>query len=261
MGDGFRQVFVILMYLFHPQYTVLLLEEPEVHLHPALIKKFINIIEWKNIDCQLFLTTHSPLFIHTTNLHRLFRVTKDENSTRVHSPRLIGRHLNYNRLTQELNAENVEMLFADKVLLVEGPSDHILMRGLIDRFYVGEKNIKVIQVYGKSNIDIYTELLEVFDIPYIVIFDLDALYDTGIKIIQDRVKQRFTNTEQSLINMLKKYSIYILPNGSIENNYPRRYQRRYKHKPQNALCAASRITKDEFNSPTMRYLKEIIDNL
>lgn len=261
LGDGFRQVFVILMYFFNPQYTILLLEEPEVHLHPALIKKLLKIIEQKNNDNQLFITTHSPLFIHTTNLHRLFRVTKEHGTTKVHSPRLSGHHLNYTRLTQELNAENTEMLFADKVLLVEGSSDHILMRGLIDRFYSGERNIKVVQIYGKSNIDIYTELLEVFDLPYLVLFDHDALYDIGIKIIQKRVKEKFTESERTLIDMLKKHNVYILPNGSIERNYPRRYQRRRKHKPQNALYAASRITEAEYNSPTMRYLKEVIDNL
>ncbi len=261
LGDGFRQVFVILMYLFNPQFTILLLEEPEVHLHPALIKKLVKIIENKNIYNQLFLTTHSPLFIHTTNLHRLFRVTKEKGSTKVHSPRLVGRRLNYTRLTQELNAENTEMLFADKVLLVEGPSDHILMRSLIDRFYNGEKNIKVIQIYGKSNIDIYTELLEVFNIPYAVLFDRDAIYDTGIKLIQNIIKQNFSKPETIMVKMLKKYGIYVLPNGSIEKNYPRRYQRRRKHKPQNALYAASRITESEYNSATMRYLKEVIDNL
>jgi len=261
MGDGFQQVFIILMYLFHPQYTILLLDEPEIHLHPALIKKLLNIIEYKNVDNQLFLTTHSPLFIHTTNLHRLFRVTKEETTTKVHSPRLVGQRLNYTRLIQELNADNTEMLFADKVLLVEGPSDHVLMRGLIDRFYSGEKNIKVVQTYGKSNIDIYTELLEVFDIPYVVLLDRDALYDTGIKLIQDKVKQDFTEPEQTLISMLKKYNTFILPNGSIEKNYPRRYQRLRKHKPQNALYAASRITKSEYNSQTMRYLKEVVDSL
>jgi len=52
-----------------------------------------------------------------------------------------------------------------------------------------------------------------------------------------------------------------LPNGSIEQNYPRKYQRRRKHKPQNAMYAASRITKTEFRSPLKKHLKEVIDSL
>ncbi|MDP2683882.1 MAG: AAA family ATPase [bacterium] len=261
LGDGFQQVFVILMYLFNPQYKILLLEEPEIHLHPALIKKLLKIFENRNYENQIFLTTHSPIFIHTTNLHRLFRVVKENNSTIVYSPRLVGKRLNYTRLKQELNAENSEMLFSDKVLLVEGPSDHILLRELIDRFYSGNKDIKVIQTYGKSNVDIYSELLEIFNIPYVVLLDRDALYDTGVKLLDSKVKQNFTKTETTLIQMLKKQNIFILPNGSIERNYPRKYQRRRKHKPQNAMYAATHITREEYYSPLMKNIKEVIDSL
>ncbi|MDD5039824.1 MAG: AAA family ATPase [Patescibacteria group bacterium] len=260
-GAGFQHVFSILLYLFHPEYTILLLEEPEIHLHPSLIRKLLYIFENRNLDNQIFLTTHSPLFIHPQNIHRIFRVTKFDNSTFVHSPRLAGIQLNYPRLLQELNADNCEMLFADAVLLVEGPSDHILMRGLINRFYKGTKDIKVIQVYGKSNIDIYADLLNVFNIPYIAMLDRDALYDTGIKIIQREIHGQFSESEEILIRQLKKKCIYIFPNGSIEYNYPRRYQRMHKHKTQNAMFAASRITAAEFQSTKMAFLREIIEQL
>ncbi|MFH1236568.1 MAG: AAA family ATPase, partial [Parcubacteria group bacterium] len=224
LGAGFQQVLVILMYLFHPQYTVLLLEEPEIHLHPALIKRLLRVVEEENRYNQVFLTTHSPLFIHTMNLHRLFRVTRERESTVVFSPRLIGKQLDYRRLTQELNADNTEMFFADKVLLVEGPSDHLLMRGMIDRFYRGGKDVKVIQTYGKSNVDVYAELLEIFHIPYVIMLDREALYDTGIQLFQKLDKKRPFKTHDSLINKLKRKGIFILPNGSIENNYPEKYQ-------------------------------------
>lgn len=261
LGNGFQQAFKILMYLFHPQYTILLLEEPEIHLHPALVKKLLRIFQKENLYNQIFLTTHSPLFIHTDNLHRLFRVTKEQGGTRVYSPRLIGKRLNYARLIQELNADNCEMFFADKVLLVEGPSDHILMRGLIDRFYKGEKNIKVIQTFGKSNIDIYVDVLKMFNIPYQILLDLDALYDTGIKLVQSQVAGKLAQPEPVLIKMLKEFNIFILSNGSIERNYPKKYQRRRKHKPQNALYAANNIKMSDYKSTVMKDLKEVIDNL
>lgn len=261
IGAGFQQVFIMLMYMFHPDYTILLLEEPEIHLHPALISKLLQILEQQNLYNQIFMTTHSPLFIHPENLHQLFRLVREGESTRVYSPRLSGHHLDYNRLTQELNAENCEMFFADAVLLVEGPSDHILMRGLINKFYEGISDIKVIQVYGKSNIDVYVELLEIFNVPYTVMLDQDALYDNGIKLINEVTKGSITNTEQVYIDELKKRHVFILPNGSIEKNYPRRYQRRHKHKTQNAIYAASRISRQEFDSPTMKYVREVIGDL
>lgn len=261
LGAGFQQIFVILMYLFHPQYTILLLEEPEIHLHPALIKKLLTIFEKENLDKQIFLTTHSPLFIHPTNLHRVFRVVRNQDSTIVYSPRLTGRQIDYSRLTQEMNADNCEMFFADKVLLVEGPSDHILMRGLIDRFYQGVKEIKVIQVYGKSNIDVYAELLEMFNIPYAIMLDEDAINNTNLKVINRHLPVKLNSRASDIIAGLKKFDVYILPNGSIEQNYPAKYQRRHKHKPLNAFHAATRITQVEYDSPQMKNIREIIEHL
>lgn len=261
LGDGFRQIFTILLYFYHPQYTILLLEEPEIHLHPALVKRLYAILEKENDGDQIFITTHSPLFITPTNLHRVFRVTRDGISTRVHSPRLGGNRINYARLKQELNADNLEMFFADSVLLVEGPSDHILMRGLIDRFYKGDRDIKVIQTYGKSNMDLYVELLKVFDIPYAVLLDHDGLYDTGVALVQKNLRGSVMESEDELIGQLKKDRIFILPFGSIERHYPRKYQRLRKHKPQNALYASQHITESEFYSPGLKYLREVIEAL
>ena len=261
LGAGFQQIFVILMFLFHPEYTILLLEEPEIHLHPALIKKLLAVFEKENLDNQIFLTTHSPLFIHPNNLHRIFRVVRENESTVVYSPRLQGKNIDYSRLTQEMNADNCEMFFADKVLLVEGPSDHILMRGLINRFYSGTKEIKVIQVYGKSNIDIYSELLEMFQIPYVVLLDQDAIRDVGLNLVQKHLRNWGFKTDKDLSKLLKKYSIFILPNGSIEKNYPLKYQKHHKHKPLNAFHAANKITTDEYQSPLMKNIREVIESL
>jgi len=261
LSDGLQQIFTILLYIFHPIYTIILLEEPEIHLHPGLIKKLLKNIESEELSNQIFLTTHSPLFIHTLNLHRLFRVIRENNSTIVYSPRLTGQKINYSRLTQELNADNCEMFFAEKILLVEGPSDHILMRGLIDRFYQGNSDVKVIQIYGKSNLDVYTNLLEMFNISYTVLLDEDALHDPGIELISKRLFGKSFNTEIEQILFLKSQNIFILPNGSIENNYPKKYQKKRKHKPHNALFAASHITEEEFSSQNMSNLREIIASL
>ena len=35
MGSGFRRIFIILLYIFHPQYEIVFINEPENYLHPA----------------------------------------------------------------------------------------------------------------------------------------------------------------------------------------------------------------------------------
>ena len=131
MGEGFKRLFVMLFYIFHPHYRIVLLEEPELHLHPSLIKRFLKILRDEQFNTQIFLTTHSPVFIQPNLIEHIWRVMRDDmRNTKVYYLSSSDTHLALDRLTQELNADNTEMFFADKVLLVEGVSDRILMRGL-----------------------------------------------------------------------------------------------------------------------------------
>jgi len=261
LGAGFQQVFVMLLYLFHPHYHVLLIEEPEIHLHPAMQKKLMTVLEAKDLKNQIFFTTHSPVFIHPENLHRVFRVIREKEGTRVYSPRIESKMIDYKRLVQELNADNCEIFLADKVLIVEGVSDRILMRGLINRFYKGQKEIKVIYVFGKTNVDVYVYLLEMFNIQYAVMLDKDALVGVTAKIILDKLAGQKNLSEQEKIEYLKKCNIFILTRGRLEWNYPRKYQKIRKHKPLNALLAVSQITPEEYQSDLMKDLKEVIESL
>lgn len=261
LGAGFQQVFIMLMYLFHPAYHILLIEEPEIHLHPAMQKKLVTVFESKNLNNQIFFTTHSPVFIHPENLHRVFRVIREKEGTKVYSPRVFGKMIDYKRLVQELNADNCEIFLADKVLIVEGVSDRILMRGLIDRFYKGGKEVKVIYVFGKTNVDVYVYLLEMFNIPYAVMLDKDALVGVTAKIILDKLVGQENLFVQEKIEYLKKCNIFILTQGRLEWNYPRKYQKIRKHKPLNALLAASQITPEEYQSDLMKDLRGVIESL
>lgn len=256
LGGGFRRVIVILLYALHPDYSVILIDEPEIHLHPSLIKKLVSLLSSDNIN-QIVATSHSPLVIRASNLSQVYRVLKDDRGSHVYWLGNKDRPFDRTRLVQELNADNLEMFFADKVLLVEGVSDRILMRGLIDRFYTGSQDIKVIDTHGKTNIDVYIDLMERFHIPYAVMLDYDAL-----RVLAEHFhfKARSKGEQEQAIHSLYGKHIFILPNGTIEKNFPRKYQR-LDSKPLNALLAAAQITAQEYHSPAMSNLKSIVDSL
>lgn len=285
LGSGVRRIFVMMLYIFHPRYTLILMNEPEIHLHPAFIKKIANMLRVNVKNEQVFITTHSPIFITPDCLHQVFRVKKDKSQNTEVYYFTSKDNINKNRLVQEFNADNLEMFFADKVIVVEGVSDRILIRGLINKFYKGEKEIKVVSVSGKNNIDIYMRLMEIFKIPYLILLDVDALYGFGVGAIRKYVsighvkpikkfhhsrhhrrsksrssRQHLSGQALDKIEELKKHGIYILPNGTIEDNYPRKYQRS-DTKPLNALYAVSKITEDDFYSQEMDNLREIIEAL
>ncbi|OGY94697.1 MAG: hypothetical protein A2406_02645 [Candidatus Komeilibacteria bacterium RIFOXYC1_FULL_37_11] len=259
LGSGFRRIFTMLLYIFHPRYSIVMISEPETHLHPAVIKRLLWAMQNSNFG-QIIFTTHSPLFVTPISLRNLIRVVKNENNfTTAFS--IDNEKYDYKRLIQELNADNLEMFFTDKVILVEGVSDRLLVRGLIDKFYQGQKDIKVIQTHGKGNVMLYLELLNIFKIPFLVILDRDAIRTNHIRDMMNYLQINLPPlSEQELINALKQYNIYILPNGDLENNYPRRYQL-HDSKSNNALRAANLIGPEDYKSKVMSNLKEIIEDI
>jgi hypothetical protein len=263
LGSGFRSIFIMLLYIFHPSYQLVLIDEPETHLHPALQERLLWAMQNSEAG-QIIFTTHSPLFLTPMTLPQVLRVIKDEKSTKAFGiTHAGGTHGFYNpqRLLQELNADNLQMFFADEVIMVEGMSDKLLLRGLIDHFYEGDKDIKVVQTHGKGNMSVYIDLLKMFEIPYRIIMDRDVFNHDDLFDLLGHLKihlPRMSNDD--LIQELKKYFVYIFPNGDLEANYPKRYQKD-KSKSLNALRAANMISEDDFQSKNMSNLREIIHNL
>ena len=258
LGSGFGRIFTTLLYIFHPEYTVVMINEPEIHLHPGIIKKLLWAM--KNSQAgQIFFTTHSPLFITPSTLHNVFRVSKEGKNTKVYTLQE-GRYA-HERLVQELNSDNLEMFFADKVILVEGSSDLLLIRGLINQFYKGDKEIKIIQTYGKSNTSIYVDLLKIFKIPFLIVLDKDVLRGYQLEELMKHLNIDLPRMSgEKLIKELKKFSIFIFPNGALEANYPQKYQNE-NSKSRNALLAVNLITDADFYSKGMKNIREIIESI
>jgi predicted ATP-dependent endonuclease of OLD family len=258
LGSGFGRIFTILLYIFHPEYEVVMINEPEIHLHPAIIKKLLWAMK-SSQSGQIFFTTHSPLFITPSTLANVFRVSQEGKNTNVYSLKE-GRYA-HERLVQELNADNLEMFFADKVILVEGSSDLLLIKGLINIFYKGNKEIKIIQTYGKSNTSIYADLLKIFKIPFLIVLDKDVLRGHQLEELMRHLNIDLPDMSgEKFIKELHKFNIYIFPNGALEANYPKKYQGE-NSKARNALLAVNQITDADFYSKGMKNLRGIIESI
>ncbi|MGM0439354.1 MAG: ATP-dependent nuclease [Patescibacteria group bacterium] len=253
MGEGFKRLFVILFYLYHPFYKIILIDEPELHLHPSVIKKFLKILTRENLGNQVLMTTHHPTLVQARFLDKTWRVARDENhSTSVYKFDESS-SIDFDRFVQEINDDNSAMLFADKVLLVEGVSDSILMRGLIDKFYRGTKDIKVVYAGGVGDIELYEKVCKIFNIPYTIMIDGDMLDLCWYKKF-GKEKHAPKNKKREL---LKEENIYVLE-GDLESNYPKKYQKK-DTKPLNALVASNKITEEDYSK--MKELKKVIDAL
>lgn len=255
IGEGFKRLFVILYYIFHPQYSIILIDEPEIHLHPSIIKRFLWVLENKKENKQIFFTTHHPAFIQAKNLVNIWRVVRNElRSTAVYG--FYEKDINLNRFVQEINDENSSMLFADKVLLVEGVSDAIFMREMIRRFYKKDKDISVVYTSGKGAIDLYTKICDIFYIPYSVMLDSDALETSSLARVKKMPKFRKGAGRREKIAKLKEREIFIL-DGVLEQVYPEQYKSK-ESKPLKALEISQKITEDDLECKKMSIIKEIL---
>ncbi len=258
IGEGFKRLFVILYYVYHPQYSIILIDEPEVHLHPSIIKKFLWILEEKKGDKQIFFTTHHPAFVQARNLTNIWRVMRNENSsTAVYG--FYKKDVDLNRFVQEINDENSSMLFADKVLLVEGVSDAIFMREMLRRFYKKEKDIIVIYTGGKGTVDLYSRICDIFYIPYTIMLDNDALLSPSLLRIKKFPKFNRSDSHQTKIEKLSENEIFILEKD-LEQVYPDRYKTK-DSKPLKALKVSQQITEEDLNSKKMSVIKELLDTI
>lgn len=258
MGEGFKRLFVILFYLFHPQYNVILIDEPETHLHPSVIKRFLQILEAGSLKKQIFLTTHHPTFVQAKYLPFVWRITRNKNK----STALYGfntKNIDLNRLVQEINDENSSMLFADKVLLVEGVSDAIFMREMINKFYQNEKDINVVYTSGKGSVDLYATICEVFNIPHSIMLDYDAINSSSLQKIKKFPQFTKKASLQEKIERLKEEEIFILEND-LEQTYPSKYKKKEK-KPLTALYVSQQITKEDLDTKEMKIIKELLETI
>lgn len=67
LGSGYEMIFALLYSFYLSKQSakdlIIFIDEPELHLHPKLQEKFVNILLELSKEIQIILTTHSPLFV------------------------------------------------------------------------------------------------------------------------------------------------------------------------------------------------------
>lgn len=158
---------------------ILLLDEPEINLHPAVIKAARKAIYGlaRVEGWQVVCTTHSPVFLDLTQDHTtLIKV----------SSRRDGVHYFQTDKAQFTDDEkqNMKMLnrccptvneffFYEKSLLVEGDTEALVYQSLVQREGL-EGQYCVVNCRGKAMIPMFIKIFDQFAAPAVAIHDLDA---------------------------------------------------------------------------------------
>jgi hypothetical protein len=135
LGTGVSELVLICASLAmeesHKSSMTFFIEEPEVHLHPALLRRFVNLLSQQKLG-QFFITTHSSTLLEAIGKNdAIFHMTQDDRG-RCQARRCSEFHELHNAL-DSLGFNGACLLQANCTIWVEGPSDRTYIRSWLNQ--------------------------------------------------------------------------------------------------------------------------------
>lgn len=175
-----------------PPIHLVLIEEPEAHLHVQVQQVFIknaynilrnnSLLQSKiNFTTQLVVSTHSSNIALESEFSdlRYFRRTKSENglpiSTVVNLSTIFGNSNSTIRFVKRyLKTTHCDLFFADAAIFIEGTGERIFMPYFINKYPIlYDAYISILEIGGRYA-HLFKPLIEVLGISCLVITDLDS---------------------------------------------------------------------------------------
>ena len=235
-GSGLKTVLLVLLNLLvvpkiegkeKSQY-IFAFEELENNLHPALLRRLLQYLEKCALEEQatIFLTTHSStaldLFGVSENA-QIIHVTHDGETART-TP--VSAHFDHLDVISELGAKPSDLLQANGIVWVEGPSDRIYLNCWIQLYSEGtlrEGRDYQCAFYGGGLLariefkppEDETELTNLFRVNPNIVVVCDGDRDSEDSSIKDRVERIHSEVEN-----IPGAHIWITKAREIENYIP-----------------------------------------
>jgi len=183
LGTGHQSALIIHLYRQLGEVsdgdTLFLFEEPGNHLHPTTTRAIGNDLQEIASKAQVFITTHSPQLISHFGFDNLCALEmSDERVTRHREINLEGISDGQLRaLFRHHGLRLTEPLLARRIVVVEGPSDAIVLSRLIARrcnSTVDQMDMVIVPARGAHHVVELSKLLQRLDVEWRVVFDWDV---------------------------------------------------------------------------------------
>ena len=193
---------------------IFLLEEPENSLHPKAQRDLFDVVQQIGEGAQVFVTTHSPVFIDRTEYESNILLTLRNCGGTIART---FKEVSTSEVRNELGVRVSDVLLkggGNCALLVEGATEEDIMPVFMRAMDVNvlSSGITIVDMKGsdKEKTKTQLKLLECYGIPCVVMLDNDA---------QECCTELNSLMEKNLIPDLK--AVIRLEKGSIEDYYPR----------------------------------------
>lgn len=126
IGSGYKSIANIMLNTLDENFNIILIDEIENHLHPALIRTLIR--ELRNVENTIIIaTTHSSVVINEFNIEEIIDISAKDIQT-INDGKII------NKLNLFLHPGRNELILADNVILVEGYTEEILLKNYLRNY-------------------------------------------------------------------------------------------------------------------------------
>ncbi|MFO3540903.1 AAA family ATPase [Legionella pneumophila serogroup 1] len=202
-ASGLLHLVAILASLYDPEINCLLIDEPEISLHPQLqsflfreIKKHAGNI--KNNKKIIIISTHSTEFIDIKTTQDLCSLIFCEDYSKIPlqiSPNLeILNSKNIKSFLLKIGHEHKAAFFCKRPVIIEGPSDNLVITAIINKISdkIDSLDFHLIPALGKPQIPIFLKILKLVGKEPVVLGDADIFVDEQVII------NHFTNSSSAI---------------------------------------------------------------
>jgi predicted ATPase len=223
-GSGLHQILQLLALLTWSKSSIVLLDEPDSHLHTSLQKKLFMFLDELSheFDLQLLIATHSRDFLASAPIDSIIPV--DITERRLKPMQSMEHLLTEFKRQGELSNLDIACLYNSKsCLFVEGASDSDILITLAEKLgsdiFFGKKQAVIFPFKGKDKMRGLPDLVEIFQsmigtrIKWFVLRDRDALAPEVI----DGLRSKLKNWKIENCHIWNRYEIenYLLDSRSI----------------------------------------------
>lgn len=204
-SHGLKEIITLLTFLYDDEYDCIILDEPELNLHPQFQQYILQEIKsiagnpFEEQGKMFVILTHSPYMLSIQNSEDLKNlivfhrhevptfIMEYENMDNYQKSRL-------DKLLLRMNVNHKTLFFADKPVFVEGYIDQQFFSLLQYKREIplGAEGISIIDVGGKDEIDIMYNLCRMLKINAFCIIDMDGMFEGKLRQSVDKISNTAT---------------------------------------------------------------------